>query len=200
MAERPNQNWEARDYTSWGVNYGMNVNHPGMNGDGTSIFSYYGYTENKDVNLSLYSSSGTHHQHNDRTIEMVAGANNSPGEVDIVIAGAKGDITVTCMENGVVRIKGASIMCESDEDIEFVAGRNISFKGKNGGIKLDGQSVDVNGLSGNLVEATVGSWLQRVTEDSFIGLDTLKTFGAVAGIGDIPVVSAATEAIKFFSK
>ena len=138
-----------------------------------------------------------HSHHNDKSIEIVAGAKNSSGEVDIVIAGAKGDITLTCMENGVIRIKGANIMLESDEDIEFLAGRNISLKGKNGGIKLDGHSVDVAGLSGNLVEATVGSWLQRVTKPSFIGLDVLKSVGAVTGIGNIPVVGAALDAIPF---
>jgi hypothetical protein len=197
MAERPNQNWERRDYTKWGYKYGLDINNPQMNGDGPAVYQWYGYTDNKDVNLSLFSESGMHSHHNDKSIEIVAGAKNSPGEVDIVIAGAKGDITLTCMENGVIRIKGANIMLESDEDIEFSAGRNISLKGKNGGIKLDGHSVDVTGLSGNLVEATVGSWLQRVTKPSFIGLDVLKSVGAVTGIGNIPIVGAAVDALPF---
>jgi len=195
MAQRPNQNWEARDYTNWGVNYGLNVNNPQMNGNGPSVYQWYGYTENKDVNLSLFSTSGMYSLHNDRSVELIAGAKNSSGEIDIAIAGVKGDITLTCMENGKIRIKGANIMLESDEDIDFVAKRNITLKGSNGAVTLDGQSVNVNGLTGNLVEQTVGSWVQRVFDGSFVGPDVLKTFGAVSGIGNIPFVGAAVDAL-----
>jgi len=195
MSERPNQNWEARDYTKWGYKYGLDINNPQMNGSGSAVYQWYGYTDDKDVNLSLFSESGMHSLHNDRSIELVAGAKNSVGEVDIVIAGAKGDITLTCMENGVIRIKGANIMLQSDEDIDFLAGRNISFKGKNGGIKLDAQSVEANGLSGNVIEQTVGSWVQRVFDGSFVGPDDLISAGAVSALGQIPVVGSFVKSI-----
>jgi len=195
MAERPNQNWERRDYTKWGYKYGLDINNPQMNGDGPAVYQWYGFTDNKDVNLSLYSESGMYSVLNDRSIEICAGGKNSPGEIDIQIAAKNGDITLTCMENGNIRIKGANIMIQADDDIDLLAGRNISLKAKNGAVKLDGQSVDVNGLAGNLVESTVGSFVQRVTADSFIGLDVLKTVGAVTGIGNIPIVGAAVDAL-----
>ena len=132
---------------------------------------------------------------NDRSIEICAGGKNSPGEIDIQIAAKNGDITLTCMENGNIRIKGANIMIQADDDIDLLAGRNISLKAKNGTIKLDGQVCDVDGLAGNLVESTIGSFVQRVTEGSFIGLDVLKTVGAVTGIGNIPIVGAAVDAL-----
>lgn len=195
MAERPNQNWERRDYTKWGYKYGLDINNPQMNGDGPAVYQWYGFTDNKDVNLSLYSESGMYSVLNDRSIEICAGGKNSPGEIDIQIAAKNGDITLTCMENGNIRIKGANIMIQADDDIDLLAGRNISLKAKNGTIKLDGQVCDVNGLAGNLVESTVGSFVQRVTADSFIGLDVLKTVGAVTGIGNIPIVGAAVDAL-----
>lgn len=195
MAERPNQNWERRDYTKWGYKYGLDINNPQMNGDGPAVYQWYGFTDNKDVNLSLYSESGMYSVLNDRSIEICAGGKNSPGEIDIQIAAKNGDITLTCMENGNIRIKGANIMIQADDDIDLLAGRNISLKAKNGAVNLDGQSVDVNGLAGNLVESTVGSFVQRVTADSFIGLDVLKTVGAVTGIGNIPIVGAAVDAL-----
>lgn len=195
MAERPNQNWERRDYTKWGYKYGLDINNPQMNGDGPAVYQWYGFTDNKDVNLSLYSESGMYSLLNDRSIEICAGGKNSPGEIDIQIAAKNGDITLTCMENGNIRIKGANIMIQADDDIDLLAGRNISLKAKNGAVNLDGQSVDVNGLAGNLVESTVGSFVQRVTADSFIGLDVLKTVGAVTGIGNIPIVGAAVDAL-----
>lgn len=195
MAERPNQNWERRDYTKWGYKYGLDINNPQMNGDGPAVYQWYGFTDNKDVNLSLYSESGMYSLLNDRSIEICAGGKNSPGEIDIQIAAKNGDITITCMENGNIRIKGANIMIQADDDIDLLAGRNISLKAKNGAVKIDGQSVDVDGLAGNLVESTIGSFVQRVTADSFIGLDVLKTVGAVTGIGNIPVVGAAVDAL-----
>jgi hypothetical protein len=195
MAERPNQNWERRDYTKWGYKYGLDINNPQMNGDGPAVYQWYGFTDNKDVNLSLYSESGMYSVLNDRSIEICAGGKNSPGEIDIQIAAKNGDITLTCMENGNIRIKGANIMIQADDDIDLLAGRNISLKAKNGAVNLDGQSVDVNGLAGNLVESTVGSFVQRVTADSFIGLDVLKTVGAVTGIGNIPIIGAAVDAL-----
>ena len=195
MAERPNQNWERRDYTKWGYKYGLDINNPQMNGDGPAVYQWYGFTDNKDVNLSLYSESGMYSLLNDRSIEICAGGKNSPGEIDIQIAAKNGDITITCMENGNIRIKGANIMIQADDDIDLLAGRNISLKAKNGTIKLDGQVCDVDGLAGNLVESTIGSFVQRVTEGSFIGLDVLKTVGAVTGIGNIPIVGAAVDAL-----
>jgi hypothetical protein len=195
MAERPNQNWERRDYTKWGYKYAVDLNNPQMNDNGPAVYQWYGFTDNKDVNLSLYSESGMYSLLNDRSIEICAGGKNSPGEIDIQIAAKNGDITLTCMENGNIRIKGANIMIQADDDIDLLAGRNISLKAKNGAVKLDGQSVDVNGLAGNLVESTVGSFVQRVTADSFIGLDVLKTVGAVTGIGNIPIIGAAVDAL-----
>jgi len=196
MAERPNQNIELRSFDSFGRNYSYSVSDPMMNGDGTSVFGYYGYTDNKDVNMQLFSQSGTYHQHTDKCIEMIAGAKNSPGDTSIVIATLNGDITITAMKNGIIKIKGQNIMLQADEDIDLKAGRNINIISKNGRAYIDSQSVDVNGFKGNLVEATVGSFTQRVFQDSFVGFDFLSTAGAVAGIGQLPVVGPAIDTIS----
>ena len=195
MAERPNYNVELRSFDSFGPNYSFSVSDPAMNGDGSSVFGYYGYTDNKDTNLELFSQSGIYHQHTDKTIEMIAGAKNAPGDVSIVIATVNGDITLTAMKNGIIKIKGQNIMLQADEDIDLHAGRNINIISRNGRTYLDGQSVDVNGLKGNLVEQTVGSFAQRVFQDSFVGPDFLKSVGAVAGIGKLPVVGTAIDAV-----
>ena len=46
------------------------------------------------------------------------------------------------------------------------------------------------------MEATVGSFTQRVFQDSFVGFDFLSTAGAVAGIGQLPVVGPAIDTIS----
>ena len=196
MAERPNQNIELRSFDSFGPNYSFSISDPMMNGDGTSVFGYYGYTDNKDVNMQLFGQSGVYHQHTDKCIEMIAGAKNAPGDVSIVIATLNGDITLTAMKNGIVKIKGQNIMLQADEDIDLKAGRNITMISKNGRTYIDAQAVDVNGFKGNLVEATVGSFTQRVFQDSFIGFDVLKELGAVTGIGQLPVIGPAIDAVS----
>lgn len=195
MAERPNQNIELRSYDSFGPNFSFSISDPQMNGDGPSIAGFYAYTENKDVDLKLFSESGIYHQHNDKCIEMITGTKNSAKDVSFVLATVNGDITITCMNNGNVKIKGQNIMIQADEDIDLKAGRNCNIVSKNGKVLMDGQSVDVNGLTGNMVEMTTGSWLQRVTDGSYVGLDFLKTAGAVTGIGDLPIVGPAVSSI-----
>jgi len=196
MAERPNQNIELRSFDSFGPNYSFSISDPMMNGDGTSVFGYYGYTDNKDANMQLFGQSGVYHHHTDKTIEMIAGAKNAPGDVSIVIATLNGDITLTAMKNGIIKIKGQNIMLQADEDIDLKAGRNINIISKNGRTYLDSQAVDVNGFKGNLIESTVGSFTQRVFQDSFIGFDVLKELGAVAGIGQLPVIGSAIDAVS----
>ena len=196
MAERPNQNIELRSFDSFGPNYSFSISDPMMNGDGTSVFGYYGYTDNKDANMQLFGQSGVYHHHTDKTIEMIAGAKNAPGDVSIVIATLNGDITLTAMKNGIIKIKGQNIMLQADEDIDLKAGRNINIISKNGRAYIDSQAVDVNGFKGNLVEATVGSFTQRVFQDSFIGFDILKEIGAVTGIGQLPVIGPAIDAVS----
>tara|TARA_Y100000389_G_scaffold167517_1_gene172737 strand:- start:881 stop:1471 length:591 start_codon:yes stop_codon:yes gene_type:complete len=195
MAERPNQNIELRSYDSFGPNFSFSISDPQMNGDGPSIAGFYAYTENKDVDLKLFSESGIYHQHNDKCIEMIAGTKNSAKDVSFVLATVNGDITITCMNNGNVKIKGQNIMIQADEDIDLKAGRNCNIVGKNGKVLIDGQEVSANGLTGNLVEMTTGSWLQRITDGSYIGQDVLKTAGAVTGIGDLPIVGPAVSSI-----
>lgn len=195
MAERPNQNIELRSYDSFGPNFSFSISDPQMNGDGPSISGFYGYTENKDVDLKLLSESGTFHHHNDKCIEMIAGSKSSAKDVSFILATVNGDITITCMNNGNVKIKGQNIMIQADEDIDLKAGRNCNIVSKNGKVLMDGQEVSANGLTGNLVEMTTGSWLQRITDGSYIGQDVLKAAVAVTGIGDLPIVGPAVSSI-----
>ena len=199
MAERPNKNVELRSYDSFGYQYSFSVSDPMMNGDGSSVFGYYGFTNNKDMNMSLFSESGNYHIHNDKTIEMICGTKASAKDVSLVVATVNGDITVTCMKNGNVKIKGQNIMLQADEDIDVQAGRNINLIAKNGSILIDGQDVSVDGLTGCLVEQTIGSWMMRVFEGSYVGLDFLEGAGTLFGIGDAPLIGEAVSSLPFFS-
>lgn len=187
MAERSNQNWESRDIFSLGPKFRIDVNNPQMGSNGTDVYMIYGITDNKDVAIAGLTEGGTYKIYNDRSIELIAGSKGTEGGVDIVIAGMSGDVTITAMKNGQVRIKGANVMIQADEDVDIKAGRNINLSASSGRILLKSNKADCDALVGNLAEATTGSFIQQIFSKTqpagAIGLDFLTGVGAVAGIG-----------------
>ena len=190
MAERLNQNWESRDIFSLGPKFRIDINNPQMGSDGTDVYTMYGVTDNKDVAIAGLTEGGTYKIYNDKSIELVGGSKGTEGGIDIVIAGMNGDITITAMKNGEVRIKGANVMIQADEDVDIKAGRNINLNASNGRILLKSNKADCNALVGNLAEATTGSFVQRVFLGTKVGPDFLISDGIVSGIGNLPNVVA----------
>jgi hypothetical protein len=93
-----------------------------------------------------------------------------------------------------VRIKGKSIMLDADEDVDIKAGRNITLSGANGRVLLKGNQVDADGLTGNVIEAVMGSFGMRAFSGSFVGADVLSgafTGGATSIIGTDGATSIA---------
>ena len=212
MSRRRNENWEARTIDSRGPKFRIDVANPEMGAEGADVYKIYAVTDNKDVNLCSLSESGKYKIHNDKSVEIVAGMNNAEGGVDIVISGMKGDVVITAMKDGQVKIKGANIVLQADEDIDLIAGRNINVNGK-AKVLLKGNKVQADGLIGNLVEETSGSFVMRVFENVIpgggnpVGVDYLrgseelkKALGgatAVAGIGNPSIGLAANVLGKF---
>jgi hypothetical protein len=121
--------WQKRSYWKLGPNYGLEVQNQQVGSDGTDIYSFYGVTDNKDTNLlGLSNGSGLSKFYNDRSMEIVAGQNNTGGGVDIVIVGKNGDVTITAEKNGNVRIRAKNVIIDADESISLSAGKNVSIK------------------------------------------------------------------------
>ena len=209
MGTRPNENWEARTIDSRSPKFRIDVANPEMGAEGADVYKIYAVTDNKDVNLCSLSEGGKYKIHNDKSIEIVAGMTNTEGAVDIVIAGMKGDVVITAMRDGQVKIKGANIVLQADEDIDLIAGRNINVNGK-AKVMLKGNKLQADGLMGNLVEETSGSFIMRVfngVAGGIVGMDYLagqqivEDLGvtAVAGIGN-PSVGLAANALGKFSQ
>ena len=191
MADRPNQNWGQRQCDSRGPKFRIDVNNPQMGCDGTNVYLMYAVTDNKEKHFQALSESGVYRLHNERGIEIVAGPKNKTSDTGVKILSDKGDITIT-VNNGDVRIKGGNIILEAEEDIDLKAGRNITLNAASR-ILLKGLKVEVTGFLGNLVEKTVGSFLQRAFKGSFVGQDYLSnppigdkflSKSAISGIGD----------------
>ena len=173
MAEKPNQNWEQRVVDSRGPKFRLDVNNPQMGADGQNVYLMYAVTDNKDKQFSALSESGTYRLHNERTIEVVSGSKNSPSDVGVKISSVKGDITITVVKNGSVRISGNSVTIQADQDIDLKAGRNITLNAGSR-ILLRGLKVQARGLIGNLVGKTAGTWLERIIKPTMIGSDYLR--------------------------
>lgn len=196
MSEKPNQNWEQRVIDSRGPKYRLDVNNPQMGADGPNTYLQYAVTDNKDKQFSALSESGVYRLHNERTIEVVAGSKNSASDVGVKISSVEGDITITVMGNGQVKISGGSVIVQADEDIDLKSGRNITLNAAST-ITLNGIKVQAKGLIGNLIEKTIGSFIQRVFQPTYVGQDYLKNPPAgdkflskpvVSGTGDVPDV------------
>jgi hypothetical protein len=122
-------NWEERSYWKLGPNFGIEIRNPQLGLGGADVYTMYGVTDDKDINvLGLSNGNGLFKIYNDRSIEIIAGQNNSGGGVDIVIAGKNGDVTITAEKNGNVRIRGKNIIIDADENINLTAGRNVNIK------------------------------------------------------------------------
>ncbi len=192
MADKPNQNWEARDIDSRGSKFRIDVNNPQEGTDGPNAYIMYGVTENKDRQFSALSESGTYRLHNEKSMEIVAGSKNSKSDQTIKLISANGNITISVLENGQVKIRGSSVVIQADDDINLSAGRNVTIKAGQR-ILLKALKADASALVGNLVHS-VGSWIERIFAPTQVGTDYLRNPPAgdeflkgpvVPGVGDV---------------
>ena len=73
-------NLEQKSWWKLGPNFGLTVRDPQSGVDGTDIYSQYAYTDDGDQNVfGLSNGSGICKLYNDRSLEIVAGQNNSEG-------------------------------------------------------------------------------------------------------------------------
>jgi hypothetical protein len=167
------QNWQGRNFQSFGPKFRIDIANPQMGLNGSDIYNLYGVTDNGDVSLIGSTEGGMLHIYNDQTIEIVAGEKSKTTGVDIIITGKNGDIWITAEKNGQVRIRGAKVTIDADESIDLVAGKNINLKAGNT-INLKSNIANCDALEGNLppIPKTFGG----ITFDgTFVGTDLIKS-------------------------
>lgn len=168
------ENWEARDIWSLGPKFRIDVNNPQKGCNGSEVYTIYGVNNDKDVNLSGLTEGGTYRIFNDKTIEIVAGQKNKEKQIDIIITGQNGDVCITAMRNGAIRIKGKNVVVEATEDLDMKAGRNINLNAGSGRILMNCNKADIEGLTGTLIEKLTGTFGMKVFQGSFVGADLIK--------------------------
>jgi hypothetical protein len=168
-------NWEERSYWKLGPNFGFEIRSPQMGLNGADVYTMYGVTDDKDISvLGLGNGSGLFKIYNDRSIEIIAGQNNSGGGVDIVIAGKNGDVTITAEKNGNVRIRAKNIIIDADENINLTAGRNVNIKAGSRFVTQSNQA-DCVAKTGNLAPKGTSSGESIFPAGSPAGDDIVET-------------------------
>jgi hypothetical protein len=143
-------NYEARDYISIGPNFVITTNDPRENASSPAVFHKYAFTKENNQFNEILDQSGSYKILNDKGIEIAAGNKGSDG-VDVCINALNGDITITAMSNGVVKIRAKHIMLEAVEDLDLKAGRNVNINAGSGRIKLEADKIDEISVNGNAV-------------------------------------------------
>ena len=178
-----NYNWEARDILSLGPKFRIDTNNPQVGANGSDVYNFYAVTDLNGQAIIGLSEGGRFNIYNDRDIEIVGGNKDSSEGVDISITGMSGDVTITAMRNGAVKIKGKNIVIEADEDVDIKAGRNITLDAKQR-VLLKGTRCDAKRLFGNRIPDKQIS-ASQVFEGTFVGLDFLAGKGMMPGIPNV---------------
>ena len=122
-----NQNWQKRQYDSYGPHFRIETANPELGVCGNVAYNLYGYADSGDTaNLGL-KGNGLFDIFADQCITIDGGAKVEGGGVCVNIIGSKGDVAITAMENGDVRISGRNIILDADENIEMTAGGKVEI-------------------------------------------------------------------------
>ena len=169
------QNWQRRQYESFSPNFRIDTGNPSMGYNGADVYNFYSNTDEGDVSLIGMAQGGMFHIYNDRTIEIIGGQKSEETGVDVCITGKNGDIWITAMKNGQVRIRGANVVVDADENLTLKAGNNIRIEAGN---KLDMKAgiANLDAKEGNLVDKAV-SFMGKTFEGTYVYDEAISLVG-----------------------
>ena len=195
--------FSKRRVESYSPDFRLETANPQMGFNGAGVYDFYGRTDNGDVSLQGLCQGGIYHFYNDRTIEIVAGAKNNRGSVDVCITGMKGSIVISALENGDVRVSGKDIIFDAKNNIKFKCGENFTVDaGNKVDIKAKEAYLDAPHSYGPdciATETNKKSFLNQV----YVGLRAAPiaemASAAAGGPGLVGVTDIANSAIKALS-
>ena len=122
-----NQNWQKRQYDSFGPHFRIETANPELGLVGNVAYNLYGYSDSKDVSNLGMMGDGQFQIMADQCITIAGGASVEGGGLCINIVGTKGDVAISAEKNGDVRIKGRNIFLDASENIELTTGGKIEL-------------------------------------------------------------------------
>lgn len=177
MAQRPfdKQNWQRRKYTSFSPHFRIDTGNPQMGLNGSDVYNLYGVNDERDVSLVGMSFGGMFHIYNDQSIEIIGGQKSTSTGVDIVITGKNGDVWITAEKNGQVRIRGANVVVDADENLTLKAGNNVKIEAGNK-IAMKSNIANCDALAGNLAPENA-TFINGVFRGTYVLDKALGTLG-----------------------
>ena len=186
-----NQNWQKRQYDSFGPHFRIETANPELGVCGNVAYNLYGYADSGDTsNLGLMGN-GQFNIFADQCITIDGGAKVDGGGLCVNIIGSRGDIAITAMNNGDVRIKGRNIIIDADENIEMLAGGKVSIdsaeiEAVNQNTTrinakrtfVSGKSIDIGGSTGVVLKTNKGT----IKVNKFISADQSWASKVVQGL------------------
>ena len=130
MAEEKN-NWEGRQYDSFGPHFRIDSGNPQLGYNGTVVYDLLGSGADGNTSTVGMTQGGLFHMYNDQCIEIIGGNKVDGGGVCVNITGANGDVTITAMSSGDVRVTGQIIILDADKNIEINAGGDFRVTAEN---------------------------------------------------------------------
>ena len=122
-----NQNWQKRQYDSFGPHFRIETANPELGTAGNIAYNLYGYSDSKDVSNLGMMGDGQFQIFADQCITIAGGASVEGGGVCVNIVGTKGDVAISAEANGDVRIKGRNIFLDAEENIELTTGGKVDI-------------------------------------------------------------------------
>ena len=122
-----NQNWQKRQYDSFGPHFRIETANPELGIAGNIAYNLYGYSDSKDVSNLGMMGDGQFQIFADQCITIAGGANVDGGGLCINIVGTKGDVAISAEGSGDVRIKGRNIFLDAEENIELTTGGKVDI-------------------------------------------------------------------------
>ena len=186
-----NQNWQKRQYDSYGPHFRIETAHPELGVCGNIAYNLYGYADSGDTSNLGLKGNGQFDIFADQCITIDGGAKVEGGGVCVNIIGSRGDIAITAMDNGDVRIKGRNIIIDADENIEMLAGGKVSIdsaeiEAVNQNTTrinakrtfISGKSIDIGGSTGVVLKTSKGT----IKVNKFISADQSWASKVVQGL------------------
>jgi len=169
------KNYWKRQLISFNSNFRIDAGNPQGGLSGPEVYKIYGVTDDGDNKSSIsLSQSGKLSIKNEHSIEIVGGTKNGEYAEDIVLIGRKGNISLSAAE-GFVRIKAENIVLEADEDLNIKAGRNVNITSGGGRVLFQGNKIDYDAPTGNLINEMGKGFTQEVFKGSFVGEDLVNS-------------------------
>tara|TARA_B100000927_G_scaffold120478_1_gene97250 strand:- start:73 stop:684 length:612 start_codon:yes stop_codon:yes gene_type:complete len=119
------QNWQKRQYDSFGPHFRIETANPELGTAGNIAYNLYGYSDSKDVSNLGMMGDGQFQIFADQCITIAGGASVDGGGLCVNIIGTKGDVAISAEKNGDVRIKGRNIFLDASENIELTTGGKV---------------------------------------------------------------------------